>query len=147
MGYSELEFTLAEAAARSWITGDPAEHYENGIRASMSFYNLDAAVQDDYLSNPGVVYAAANGVEMIITQKYINFFMQGGWEPFYNHLRTGFPEFAVDGGGVLNDEQVPKRWMYPNDELLYNEDNVTAAINRQYTQDNINGVMWLLKPE
>ena len=147
MGYAELEFTLAEAAARSWITDDPAEHYENGIRASMGFYNLDAAVQDDYLTHPGVVYSAADGIEMIVTQKYINFFMQGGWEPFYNHLRTGFPEFAVDGGGVLNDEQVPKRWMYPNDELIYNEDNVTAAISRQYTQDNINGVMWLLKPE
>jgi hypothetical protein len=147
MGYAELEFTLAEAAARGWITSDPAEHYENGIRASMSFYNLSSDDQDDYLANPDVAYSAADGIEMIVTQKYINFFMNGGWEAFYNHLRTGFPEFAVDGGGVLNDEQVPKRWMYPTLELQLNGDNVTDAIDRQYVEDNINGVMWLLKPE
>jgi hypothetical protein len=82
---------------------------------------------------------------MIITQKYINFFLNGGWESFYNHLRTGFPELSVDGGGVLNNEQVPKRWMYPQQELQLNTENVQAAIQRQYPQgDNINGVMWLL---
>ena len=147
MGYAELEFTLAEAAARGWITNDPEEHYNNGIRASFDFYNIDTDDQDDYLATPGVTYSAADGVEMIVTQKYINFFLNGAWEPFYNQLRTGFPEFSVDGGGVLNDEQVPKRWMYPQLELQLNTDNVEAAIERQYSDDNINGVMWLLKPE
>src|SRR5690606_7687896 len=28
MGYAELEFTLAEAAAREWTEAEPAEHYE-----------------------------------------------------------------------------------------------------------------------
>ncbi len=147
MGYAELEFTLAEAAARGWITNDPEEHYNNGIRASFDFYNIGTDDQDDYLATPGVTYSAADGVEMIVTQKYINFFLNGAWEPFYNQLRTGFPEFSVDGGGVLNNEQVPKRWMYPQLELQLNTANVEEAIERQYTQDNINGVMWLLKPE
>jgi hypothetical protein len=31
----KLEFTLAEAAARGWITDDLQEHYNNGIRASI----------------------------------------------------------------------------------------------------------------
>ena len=84
---------------------------------------------------------------MIVTQKYINYFLNGGWEPFYNQLRTGFPVFSVDGGGVLNNEKVPKRWMYPQVELQLNTDNVEAAIGRQFNDDNINGVMWLLKPE
>lgn len=144
LGYAEVEFTLAEAAELGWITADPAEHYEKGIRASLDFYNISASEQDAYLLQPEVVYDPANGVEMIITQKYINYFLNGGWEPFYNHLRTGFPEFSVDGGGVLNNERVPKRWMYPQDELLLNTANVQAAIQRQYPEgDNINGVMWL----
>jgi hypothetical protein len=85
---------------------------------------------------------------MIITQKYINFFMNGGWEAFYNHLRTGFPELDVNGGGILNNGQVPKRWMYPQNELQLNVENVQAAITRQYAgSDDINGVMWLLKSE
>lgn len=144
LGYAEVEFTLAEAAELGWITADPAAHYEQGIRASLEFYEISTAEQDAYLLQPEVVYDPANGVEMIITQKYINYFLNGGWEPFYNHLRTGFPEFSVDGGGVLNNQMVPKRWMYPQDELLLNTANVQAAIARQYPEgDNINGVMWL----
>ena len=147
MGYAEMEFTLAEAAARGWIGDDPEDHYNNGIRASFDFYGIGTDEQDDYLATGGVTYSAADGIKMIVTQKYINFFLNGGWEPFYNQLRTGFPEFSVDGGGVLNDEKVPKRWMYPQLELQLNTANVEAAIERQYNDDNINGVMWLLKPE
>ena len=148
MGYAELEFTLAEAAARGWITDDPKEHYENGIRASLDFYGISRDDQNAYVLQPEVVYVPADGVEMIVTQKYINFFMNGGWEAFYNHLRTGFPEFDVDGGGILNNGQVPKRWMYPQLELQLNVENVEAAITRQYAgSDDINGVMWLLKTE
>jgi hypothetical protein len=144
MSYAELEFTLAEAAERGWITSDAETHYNNGVLASFDFFGVSGG--SSYLTNPGVAYdAGGTGLEQIVTQKYINFFMNGGWETFYNHLRTGFPEFSVDGGGVLNNQQVPKRWMYPQDELLYNQANVDEAIVRQYTTDNINGVMWLLK--
>ena len=146
LGYAEVEFTLAEAAARGWITDDPAEHYEKGIRASFDFYGMSDA--DSYLMQPGVAYVPANGIEMIITQKYINFFMNCGWEAFYNHLRTGYPVFSVDGGGVLNNGLVPKRWMYPQQELQLNTENVQEAIQRQYPEgDDINGVMWLSKTE
>lgn len=148
IGYAEVEFTLAEAAQRGWITSQAADHYERGIRASFDFYGLSTEEQDAYLQEPSVVYDPAKGVEIIITQKYINYFLNGGWEPFYNHLRTGFPVFSVDGGGVLNNGQVPKRWMYPQDELRLNTANVEAAIQRQYPNgDNINGEMWLLKTE
>ncbi|HYC87509.1 MAG TPA: SusD/RagB family nutrient-binding outer membrane lipoprotein, partial [Chryseosolibacter sp.] len=148
LGYAEVEFTLAEAAARGWIAGAPAPHYEKGIRASMEFYGVPVAVQNQYLSHPEVAYLPASGIEQIITQKYINFFMNGGWEVFYNHLRTGFPVFEVSGEGMLNNGLVPKRWMYPSDELLLNANNVAAAISRQYPGgDNINGEMWLLKNE
>ncbi len=148
LSYAEIEFTLAEAAKLGWITADAETHYNNGIRASMDFYGISTADQDAYLLEPGVAYVPADGIEMILTQKYINFFMKGGWESFFNHLRTGFPEFSVDGGGVLNNEKVPKRWMYPQEELQLNTANVQAAISRQYPDgDDINGVMWLLKVE
>lgn len=145
LSYSEVEFTLAEAAERGWISSDPEVHYNQGILASFQFFDVSGG--ESYLTNPGVPYESeGGGLEQILTQKYINFFMNGGWETLYNHLRTGFPEFKVDGGGVLNNQQVPKRWMYPQDELLYNQSNVDEAIARQYTTDNINGVMWLYKP-
>ena len=148
LSYAEVQFTLAEAAAREWITNDPKDHYENGIRASFDFYGIESAAQDDYLAHSSVTYIPEDGLEMIVTQKYINFFMNGGWEAFFNHLRTGFPVFDVDGGGILNNGQVPKRWMYPQSELQLNVENVEAAIGRQYGgNDDINGVMWLLQSE
>jgi hypothetical protein len=61
-------------------------------------------------------------------------------------LQTGFPVFDVSGGGVLNDNRIPKRWMYPESELQLNETAVKASIARQFPEgDNVNGVMWLLK--
>ena len=144
LSYAEVEFILAEAAERGWISSDAEEHYNNGILASFDFFGVSGG--SSYLNHDGVQYnPEGGGIEQIITQKYINFFMNGGWETFYNHLRTGFPDFSVDGGGVLNNQVVPKRWMYPQDELLNNQANTEAAISRQYTTDNINGVMWLLK--
>ena len=148
LGYAEVEFTLAEASALGWITDDPAVHYENGVRASMDFHGIAQADQDAYLLGANVVYNPANAVEMIITQKYISQFMNGGWEPFFNQLRTGFPAFSVNGGGVVNNQQIPKRWMYPTSEVQLNSANLAAAIARQYPSgDNINSVMWLLKAE
>ena len=71
-----------------------------------------------------------------------------GWEPFYNQARTGFPAFSVYGGGVVNNQQIPKRWMYPQDESTLNTENLQTAIQRQYPAgDNVNGVPWLLKAE
>jgi hypothetical protein len=145
LSYAEVEFTIAEAAQLGWITEDPEDHYVNGIQASFAFYGVDPG---DYTLNSGVEFEPGNAIQQIITQKYINYFLQGGWEAFYNHQRTGFPEFKVDGGGVLNNETVPKRWMYPNDELTLNLANVQEAIARQYPGgDDINGLMWLLQPE
>jgi len=148
IGYAEVQFTLAEAAARGWTSGNASEHYQNGIRASMAFYNIDNASIDTYLLNPQIVYNPIQGVEMIITQKYLSFFMNSGWEAFYNQRRTGFPEFSTDGAGILNDGIIPKRWMYPESEIQSNQANLEAAINSQYPNgDTVNGEMWLLTNE
>ena len=86
-------------------------------------------------------------MEQINTQKYLSFFLNSGWESFYNQRRTGIPAFVV-GPSTQNGGQIPKSWMYPQDELDNNFENVAEAINRQYAgNDDVNGVMWLLKPE
>jgi hypothetical protein len=148
LSYAEVEFILAEAIQRGWISGDAALHYRNGIRASMQYYGIADSVIDRYLAEPKVMYDPAAGIEMISTQKYLASFMNSGWEPFYNQRRTGFPTFSATGEGIINKGQVPKRWMYPESELNLNRENVQEAINRQFPQgDDINGVMWLLKQE
>lgn len=145
LGYPEVEFLLAEAAARGWTGGDARAHYEAGIRASMKFYGLADAEVAAYLAGPLVAYDPARAIEQISVQKHIAFFLNSGWEPFYNQRRTGHPAFAV-GPATQNGGRVPKRWMYPQSELDYNGANVTAAVQRQYGADDVNGEMWALKP-
>ncbi|PSL25446.1 SusD/RagB family nutrient-binding outer membrane lipoprotein [Chitinophaga ginsengisoli] len=146
IGYAELQFILAEAVVRGWINGDAAAYYKKGVQASMLFYNIDQASIDAYLALN--TFPATNQLAAIMTQKYIASFMNSDWHFFFEQRRTGLPVFDVSGAGVLNNKKVPKRWMYPVTELQTNQTNVNAAINSQFAgDDNINGVMWLLKAE
>jgi hypothetical protein len=110
----------------------------------MEFYGVPEAEITAYLAHPLVVYDPANGLQMIGVQKHIAFFMNSGWEPFYDQRRTGYPAFAV-GPATQNGGQVPKRWMYPQSETDRNRANLTAAIARQYGSDDVNGIMWSLR--
>ncbi|MBC9932002.1 SusD/RagB family nutrient-binding outer membrane lipoprotein [Chitinophaga qingshengii] len=148
LGYAELQFILAEAAVRGWISGDASSFYKKGIKASMEFCKIASDNITDYLAQPAVQLVPGKELEGIFNQKYISFFMNSGWQVFYEQRRTGLPVFDVSGDGVLNDKKVPKRWMYPETEINLNRQHVSEAITRQYPQgDNINGVMWLLVKE
>lgn len=147
LGFPEVAFTIAEAAQRGWINANPEMYYNQGIAASMEFYGIEQAAIDAYLQQPEVAFDEARGLEMILTQKYMAFFLNSGWEPFYNQRRTGIPEFSTEGDGILNGGRIPKRWMYPERELDLNENNILEAINRQFGTDDINAEMWLLKEE
>lgn len=150
MSYAELQFILAEAAARGWIGDDADEFYKNGIEASLQFSDFknaySSATIQTYLNSPEVALQSGTAIKQIITQKYISMFMNTGWMPFYEQRRTGFPTFDVSGAGILNGGVVPKRWMYPNDEYVNNAVNVQKAVSSQFPSgDNINGVMWILQ--
>lgn len=43
MSYAEVQFLLAEAAFRGWITGDPETFYKTGIEASLEFSNFNSS--------------------------------------------------------------------------------------------------------
>ncbi len=155
MGYPELQFILAEAVVRGWITGDAKALYEAGVRSSFQFYMENAAEYASYVSeNEAIQYLAGalvnldnaatdqEKIEFIITQKYLQTFQQSGWTSYYEHLRTGYPEFLT-----LPGVTPPTRWMYPNAEYQNNTDNVTEAITRQFGagNDNTREVPWWLQ--
>lgn len=152
IGYAEQEFTLAEGAARGWITGDANTYYLNGVQAALEFSNYQGTSYTSsqiqaYLAEPAVQLTQANALQQILTQKYISMFMNTGWEPFYNQRRTGIPVFETAGAGILNNGMIPKRWMYPTTEYQTNAANVDSAVTAQYPNgDDINGVMWILQP-
>lgn len=145
MSYAEQEFILAEGIQRKWGTGDMATHYQHAVMASMAFYQIESQQATNYLAHPLVSLASGDVLTKILTQKYIAFFMNSGWEPFYEQRRTGVPVLRV-GPGTLNGGKVPKRWQYPLTEIQYNEQHVQDAIKRQYPEgDNTNATMWLIK--
>ncbi len=130
-----------------WITADTADHYRKGITVSMQFFGITEAKIGSYLNESLVKFDPAKAMELINTQKYLSYFLNSGWEAFFNQRRTGIPVFAI-GPYTQNGGEIPKRWMYPQSELDTNFDNVADAINRQYGgNDNVNGLMWLLEPE
>lgn len=150
MGYAELQFVLAEAVVRGWMTGTADTYYKKGIEASLQFSNFNntytSTTITNYLAQPVITLQTATAIQQIITQKYISQFMNTGWQIFFEQRRTGFPEFETKGAGVLNGGKIPKRWMYPTDEYNNNTVNVESAVKTQYPEgDNINGVMWLIK--
>lgn len=147
LGYAEQEFLIAEAISRNWITGagTAQEHYENGIRASMSFYGISGAAVDAYITGSDVAFNASNALSLIAIQKYIAHFMNSGYEAFVEQRRTGIPTLSV-GPGTGNNRMVPKRWLYPQSEYDYNADNLSSALGTQYGgNDDVNETMWLLK--
>ena len=154
LGYAELQQILAEAAVRGWISGSAQQYYEQGVRASFEWYNtyagdyaqyVTAEAADKYLQGDNVKWddnlTAEQKIERIIFQKYCVSFFQGGWSPFFEHLRTGYPSFAH-----LADSPVPYRWMYPETESKYNTQNVEDAVTRQFgaNNDKITAKPWWL---
>lgn len=154
LGYPEMEFILSEASLKGWITSDAKTHYENAVTASFEFYNTHAAdyasyltpaAASEYLTKDLVSFDNASTydekLERIITQKYIQFFEQGGWSSYYEHLRTGYPEFMH-----LEGSTPPSRWAYPDAAYEYNGINVEAAVSSQYSgNDGVRELPWWLK--
>jgi hypothetical protein len=149
IGYVEMCFNAAEGINRGWATGNAEDWYNKGITASMKFYGADDATITAYLAQPKVKYSGNNaaGLTQILTQKYIGFFQNSGWESFYNQRRTGIPTFLV-GVGNTNAQRIPKRWQYPLSERATNKTNWEAAVKSQFdggTVDDVNNALWITK--
>ncbi len=149
IGYIEQCFNIAEAINRGWIGGNAEEYYIAGIKASWTFHGADVnANWADYYAQNTVKYKGnnADGFTQILTQKYLGFFQNSGWEAYYNNRRTGIPTFLT-GPGTANSGRIAKRWQYPSSERTTNADNYNATLQNQYgsATDDINSEMWVIK--
>ncbi len=148
LGYPEVCFTIAEAINRGWIAGDADAWYKKGIKASMNFYGIADDVFNSWLAaTPKAQYKGnnADGLKQILLQKYLAFFMNSGRQAYYQYRRTGHPVFDI-GPSNANGDRIPKRWLYPQREYQTNNEQVKAALQRQFGgTDDINGEMWLIK--
>lgn len=157
--FSDLQFVLAEAAYRGWIQGDVAEFYNNAIRSSCQFYGIPNNEISTFL-NGNVKYDPEKGLNQIYVQRWVGTFGHHHWDAVSNHRRTripgfdpqgkntdaGWPEFEI-GSANRNGGKIPFRYLYPQDELDNNREKLAEAVSRQWGSDDINNIMWILKPD
>ncbi len=127
--YSEVEFLLAEAVARSISVGGTEEsHYNAAITASMENWGVATADISTYLSQPTVAYTTATGTwkQKIGEQSWIALYNRGyeGWTSF---RRLDFPALVAPSTAFNSLTVVPTRYTYPAAEQTLNNPSVTAA--------------------
>lgn len=136
MTHWETKFLLAEAALKGFITHDAQELYNTAVTDAFEYWNV--SLPDDYLTGTAA-YSMTNGLEQIITQKWIANFING-YEGWIEYRRTGFPNLKPVSAS-LNNGLIPVRMPYPAEEETLNSANYTIAA--QATDNNsINFNVW-----
>ncbi len=126
MTYSEIQFYLAEAAARGITTDNAATLYDNAITASFKYWGSSAAVAATYIAQPDVAYDQANWKELIGTQAWISFYLRG-YVAWTEWRRLDFPILNLPPSPQTEDQGFPYRYTYPSNEQTLNGANYTKA--------------------
>lgn len=137
MEYSEVLFILAEAAARDFISGDPATYYNQAIEASVDFWASLAGVnvEDEAIQAliAEVPYTATGwgttAANQIGRQKWVALYMQGlqGWIEWRRLDFEGLVEEPA-AGSLIDEVTIPVRYTYPNEEQSLNAANYAEAV-------------------
>ena len=134
---SESLFLQAEAVQRGYLTGDAQSLFNQGITASFAFYStgfgtvtlapLNAATYISAINTKaGLGWAAStNKINCIMTQKWLALSQWTGIEPYFDMLRTGFPNAPLPLGTTQTTR--PKRLIYPSSEYSSNSGNVISV--------------------
>jgi len=131
MEATEVNFYLAEAAARGYAVGNnDAYYYNEGIRTSFEFWGLSAEQFSTYIAQPAVDYATAAGdwKEKIGTQAWYALYNRP-FESWTSYRRLDYPVLAPPTNAVAAaDGETPKRLYYPVRERTVNGTNYRNAV-------------------
>jgi hypothetical protein len=157
MSYAELQFILAEARERGFITtGSAEDYYKKGVKASVNYYRARytiinqpgiasrLVVDDSYFEQPKVAYSGTTQEKLakIGTQKWLALFFSG-MEAWHDWKRTGYPDIKPGPAAFIST--VPVRFMYPGSVQSLNGENYKAAIARQGADAITTRVWWDVK--
>lgn len=121
---AESYFLRAEAAVRGWGNGDAKALYEEGVRASFSFWGLSNAQASAYISQPDIAFSTGGSLEeqlrQVITQKWISMNGTENAEAWTEWRRTGYPDiFTISESSIIGNS-FPVRLLYPDSEVSRN---------------------------
>lgn len=148
MNYAELQFILAEAALKGWISGSPETYYKRGVESSIKLWLPDWPVAiDDYLAQADMAWddneSFDEKMEKIHLQKYYALFLVD-YQQWFEYRRTGHP-ILPQGSGLRNNGVMPARVTYPVYVQSTNPTNYKLAIATQ-GPDLISTQVWWQKP-
>lgn len=147
MNYAEVQFILAEAAVKGWISGSAEDYYENGAKASITLW-LPTFTKDieDYLAEADIDWVESatedQKMERIHLQKYYALFLVD-LQQWFEYRRTGHPNLPK-GPGLRNNGVMPARMTYPVYVQSTNPTNYKAAVAAQ-GPDVISTQVWWQK--
>jgi len=146
LNYPELQFTLAEAAAKGWISNKTAQsYYEAGVTSGITLWGY--TVPANYLSFEKVKwnesYSLSQKMSLIHLQKYYAMFFTD-MEQWFEYRRTGYPVLPK-GSGLSNGGVMPARLNYPVYVQSANSQNYLSAVAAQGA-DLISTQVWWQKP-
>ncbi|MEO9052128.1 MAG: SusD/RagB family nutrient-binding outer membrane lipoprotein, partial [Ginsengibacter sp.] len=155
LSYSEVQFTLAEAAEKGFIPGGSANaenYYLNGIDDQFKYYasripsnysfpkSSDIIPPATYYDQADVSYMGTQQqkLQKIWLQKRFALFLSGA-EAWSEWRRTGFP---IIKAGPQSPGYVPRRCLYPADEMRINTQNYKEAVGWLGTDEMTTHVWW-----
>lgn len=148
MNYAELQFILAEAAAKGWISGSAEKYYNNGALNSITLWLPTWTVPiTDFLAAADIEWIESatldEKMEKIHLQKYYALFLTD-MQQWFEYRRTGHPVLPK-GPGLRNNGVMPARMTYPVYVQSTNPTNYKIAVANQ-GPDVISTQVWWQKP-
>jgi hypothetical protein len=171
MSFSELQFLLAEAAAKNYIDGGMAkakDYYIAGITASFDQYRDTLQTIFDHSYNAGGSYGgltidSAYTVDLeiakhttdpgsaafwdetkalqLIAEQKYIAMFDQGLQAWFEWRRTGYPRLTPAANGA-NEGKIPVRVPYPSDEYATNPGNLGAGVEKLQGKDDLNTRVW-----
>jgi hypothetical protein len=121
MSFTELKFIEAEASFNTNNKARAANAYNDGLKASLQ---REGVFGDGTWYDANKINSETITLEKIMIQKYLSSFLQ--IETWTDWRRTGYPVLTLATGATKSE--IPRRLPYPQDERLYNGDNMPAGL-------------------
>ena len=145
MNKDEVQFLLAEAVVKGYISGNADTYYRKGITYSMKRWGVKDADITTYLAQTGIALPADNPGKLakIAEQKWIALFSVAS-EAYLDLRRTKLPDIFKNGN--LSTYTFPLRYRYPGNELGQNKNaydkgvaTLSPAVDDEFSK------IWLLQ--
>ncbi|PZX50537.1 SusD/RagB family nutrient-binding outer membrane lipoprotein [Algoriphagus chordae] len=150
--YAEIQFLLADAAARGYsVPGTASFYYAAGLEGALeSIGKFGGATISSSVAS---AFASANPLDTSSSEASLSMINEQIWattgifanfvESWNNWKRSGYPELTpVNYTGNFSSGQIPRRQLYPASESTTNPDGLSNAISNMGGDTWINTVWW-----